>query len=147
MKCWCWDVNRGVLSCFVRAFFSSSSGIFNYTGPSCISLWVCLKMQLYAHTHLYGFSVSPLNRVLHLVTGVKTWEGGERVDSGAARARKCPHEAGDAAQDRNGMGRQRRVHQQVGHQVPGLVYNWQIYAIARHSTLSCTHITPSSDMM
>lgn len=36
--------------------------------------------------HLNGFPVTPLHRVLHLITGIETWKGGERVDPGAARA-------------------------------------------------------------
>lgn len=37
-----------------------------------------------ACTHLNGFPVTPLYRVLHLVAGVETWEGGEGVDPWAA---------------------------------------------------------------
>lgn len=74
-----------------------------------------------AFTHLNSFPFTPLHRVLHLIAGVETWEGGEGVDPGAARARKRPHEAGDAAQGRDGGWRQRGIHQEVRHQVPGLV--------------------------
>lgn len=51
-----------------------------------------------ARTHLNGFPLTPLHRVFHLVAGVETRERGEGVDPGAARARKCAHEAGDATQ-------------------------------------------------
>jgi len=37
-----------------------------------------------AFTHLKGFPITPLYRVLHLIAGVETWEGGEGVDPGAA---------------------------------------------------------------
>lgn len=89
--------------------------------------------------HLHGFSLASLHRVLHLVAGVEAGEGGEGVDPGAARARKRPHEAGDAAQGRDGLRRQGRVHQQVGHHVPGLVDDREVHAVAAHRTLSRAH--------
>lgn len=88
-----------------------------------------------ACTNLNGFPVTPLYRVLHLVAGVETWEGGEGVDPWAAWAWKCPHEAGDAAQRCNGLWWQRWVHQQVWHQVPGLVDDRKIHAVATYCTL------------
>lgn len=85
--------------------------------------------------YLDAFPLAPLPRVLHLVAGVEAREGGEGVDPGAARAREGPHEAGDAAQGGDGLRGQRRVRQQVGHHVPGLVDDRQVDAVAAHSAL------------
>lgn len=96
-------------------------------------------LSSHACTNLNAFPVSPLYGVLHLVAGVETREGGEGVDPWAAWARKRPHEAGDAAQSWDGVRRQGRVHQQVWHQVPGLVDDWKIHAVAAHCTLPHAH--------
>lgn len=85
--------------------------------------------------NLDGFPLAHLRRVFHLIAGVEPGERREGVDPGAARAWEGPHQAGDAAQGGDGLRRQRWVHQQVWHQVPGLIDDGQIHAIASRRTL------------
>ena len=89
--------------------------------------------------HLEGLPVGPVGGVVHLGAGVEPGEGGEGVDPGPAGAGEGAHQAADAAQGRNGGRRQRRVHQQLRHQVPGPVDDRQVHAIPAHRTLTHTH--------
>lgn len=92
--------------------------------------------------NLDGFPLASLRRVFHLIAGVEPGEWCEGVDPGAAWAWEGPHEAGDAAQGGDGLWWQRWVHQQVWHQVPGLIDDWQIHAIAsRRALKTCANAT------
>lgn len=97
--------------------------------------------------NLDGFPLAPLRRVFHLITGVEPGEWREGVDPGATRAWEGPHEAGDAAQGGDGLWRQRWVHQQVRHQVPSLVDDWQIHAIASWCTLKTRSRVPVKKLL
>lgn len=85
--------------------------------------------------NLDRFPLAPLHRVFHLVARVEPREWREGVDPGAAWAWEGAHEAGDAAQGGDGLWRQRCVHQQVWHQVPSLIDDWQVHAVASRRSL------------
>lgn len=95
-------------------------------------------------SHLDAFPLAPLGGVFHLVAGVEAGEGREGVDPGAAGAREGAHEAGDAAQGGDALGRQRRVHQQLRHQVPGLVDDREVHAVAGRRPLGTGTKPPSA---
>lgn len=125
---------EGTISVWVRSFKMNLD-----IGLISLLLSVLVWCSSNAFAHLNGFPVTPLHRVFHLITGIKTWKRGEGVDPGTAWAWECPHEAGDAAQSRGGVWWQRWVCQQLGHQVPGLIDDWEVHAIATHCTL-CTRM-------
>lgn len=79
-------LSEGTFSVCVRYCTSSVLGLFRLD-------WPITHLFMYPYqgwcignacTHLNGFPVAPLYRVLHLITGVETWERGEGVDPGAA---------------------------------------------------------------
>ena len=88
--------------------------------------------------HFQRLPVGPLSRVVDRVAGVEAGEGREGVDPRAAGPGEGPHEAGDAAQRGGGVGRQGGVRQQLRHQVPGLVDDRQVHAVATHGPLRRT---------
>lgn len=112
-----------------------------------IMTWCCLTEPPFLRrpkllSYLHGLPLAPLGGVLHLGAGVEAGEGGEGVDARPAGAREGAHEAADAAQRGENVRRERRVHQQLRHQTPSLIYHREIHTVPTGRALQAQH-TPS----